>query len=170
MKLELRYLAPYLPYKIKCAFYGEDSECGEFYGISSISDIDILNGFVVADIPKIGNCEFTFRDFKPILHPLSDLTKEITVGGETFVPIEELLKLNYPKSVKTGRYSEIEIDTNGYPMAYYKYNSTKYITIRTFSVPDKLEYWIVQKLLEWHFDVFGLIESGLTIDINSLDE
>jgi hypothetical protein len=26
----------------------------------------------------------------------------------------------------------------------------------------------VQKLFEWHFDVFGLISKGLAIDINTL--
>ena len=35
------------------------------------------------------------------------------------------------------------------------------------SVKD--ERWhIVQKLISWHFDVFGLIDKGLAIDINTL--
>lgn len=29
-------------------------------------------------------------------------------------------------------------------------------------------YLLMQKLIEWHFDVFGLIEKGLAIDINTL--
>ena len=33
----------------------------------------------------------------------------------------------------------------------------------------KQKYWIAQKLFEWHFDVFGLIEAGLAIDINTLN-
>jgi hypothetical protein len=29
---------------------------------------------------------------------------------------------------------------------------------------------IMQKLLEWHFDIFGLIKEGLAIDINTIGE
>lgn len=32
--------------------------------------------------------------------------------------------------------------------------------------PLKYPYTIVLKLFEWHFDVFGLIEKGLALDIN----
>lgn len=30
------------------------------------------------------------------------------------------------------------------------------------------DYWLVENLLKNHFDVFGLIEKGLAVDINSL--
>jgi hypothetical protein len=33
---------------------------------------------------------------------------------------------------------------------------------------DDVDYWIVEKLIEWHFDVFGLIKKGLAIDVNNL--
>lgn len=32
-----------------------------------------------------------------------------------------------------------------------------------------IRYGDVLKLLEWHFDVFGLIEKGLAIDINTIN-
>ena len=32
----------------------------------------------------------------------------------------------------------------------------------------RLDQW--QKLFEWHFDVFGLIDAGLAIDINTLEK
>jgi len=31
-------------------------------------------------------------------------------------------------------------------------------------------YWIVKKLYEWHFDVNGLIEKGLAINILELEK
>ena len=31
-----------------------------------------------------------------------------------------------------------------------------------------VKYGIIERLLEWHFDIFGLIEKGLAIDINTL--
>ena len=33
-----------------------------------------------------------------------------------------------------------------------------------------MSYGLVSKLIEWHFDVFGLIEKGLAIDINTLPQ
>jgi len=29
-------------------------------------------------------------------------------------------------------------------------------------------YHVVRKLLEWHFDIFGLIDAGLAVDVNTL--
>ena len=86
------------------------------------------------------------EDIKLILRPLSDLTKEIEVNGERFVPIDWLEK-NIPPSKK---HSNTVTFTNGYiEMCYY------------------VEY---QKLFEWHFDVFGLIPQGLAIDYNTTIE
>lgn len=34
---------------------------------------------------------------------------------------------------------------------------------------NQCEYLLVQYLFEWYFDVFGLIEKGLAIDINTLN-
>ena len=31
------------------------------------------------------------------------------------------------------------------------------------------DFWIIQKLVEWHFDVAHLIEKGEAIDVNTLD-
>ena len=33
---------------------------------------------------------------------------------------------------------------------------------------ETTNYETIEKLFEWHFDVFGLIEKGLAIDINTL--
>ena len=80
---------------------------------------------------------------KPILRPLSDLTKEIEVDGEKFVPAIEL------------NWSNITTD----------------ILSKSINLTNKFNNLFAfdyKKLLEWHFDVFGLIEKGLAIDINTL--
>ena len=33
-----------------------------------------------------------------------------------------------------------------------------------------LPYGVVEKLLEWHFDIFGLLEKGLAVDINTINK
>lgn len=116
MKLELKHITPYLPYKVK---------------VSSIHHLNARNG--------IGGIEHILttknNNFKLHLRPLSDLTKEY-------------LELNNKDSV--GRWSLI---------CKYEY---KYIL-------DCVYYNEMQFLLEHHFDVFGLIEKGLAIDINTLE-
>ena len=43
--------------------------------------------------------------------------------------------------------------------------SFEFIKKRTNSLPN----WIVELLLEWQFDIFGLIEKGLAISIHDVE-
>lgn len=88
--------------------------------------------------------------FIPILRPLSDLTKKIEHKGEKFVPIVELLKNS---SFDTSKMSEEEI------MSFVKvYSNTDLIALNDLPL-----------YLQWHFDLFGGIESGEAIDVNTLN-
>ena len=80
-------------------------------------------------------------DIKPILFPLSSLTKEITVNGETFVPYDKIEEI-YPNTPQFTDYIK------GW-MQYYGV------------MDSKCEYVCILKLFEWKIDVFGLIELGL---------
>jgi len=84
---------------------------------------------------------------KPLLYPLSDITKEIDYNGEKITPYNWIAE-NYPNC---GSFSD-----------WFK--EYQHIAIKDSLV----EYCVVQKLLEWHFDVFNLIENGLAIDVNTL--
>lgn len=75
-------------------------------------------------------------DMKPILRDLSDLTKEIEHNGERFVPVEELNSI----------YS---FDCSNEEMA------THILKLEIDSMP----YWLFEKLISWHFNVFSLPES-----------
>ncbi|NIV12884.1 MAG: hypothetical protein GWN62_16865 [Aliifodinibius sp.] len=85
--------------------------------------------------------ELDTNTHKPILRPLSDLTKEIEHNGERFIPIKNI-----------GKTSTFYGDT---PICNIEKD------YRLWAV------WEFEKLLEWHFDIFGLIEKGLAIDINT---
>ena len=124
MKLELKHLAPYLPYKINV--------------------IPIMSGNIPLKtvLSERNISAMMFYGCNPILRPLSDLTKEIEVNGKRFVP-------------------------------YLFWDDKDRIELISFCATDViyceyLEYFIMQKLFEWHFDVFGLIENNLAIDINTL--
>jgi len=100
--------------------------------------------------------EFEDREIisKPILHPLTDLTKEIEHNGEKFTPYIELLRMSY---FNVDDMTQDEL--NDYKDAYSS-------NIDPMLIPflDGL------KLIEWHFDLFNGIESGEAIDVNTLDE
>jgi len=197
MTLELKHLAPYLPYGLK--FKSE-------YGIEVMYScrtnmLPKYENQVVVSVNRVE--EKTLRPdvdgSKPILHPLSDLTKEIDHNGESFVPLIELAK-NYAfdggirnNSISLDEYSQAAIWTkdNGY-MRYFaiaheedKYGVTNEIYFRLCEagldekklrfVPDfkkpirpRSVLGMYIKIFEWHFDVFGLIDAGLAIDINTI--
>lgn len=129
MKLELKHIAPYLPYGLTSVNYFDGIELKRKIVPSNIM------GFVDGD-----------TNAKPILRPLSDLTKEIKVNGEKFVPIEFIEEKYYTQNWANQLSRCIEDE--------------KWIY--------HLDYSLILSLLEWHFDVFGLIENNLAIDINTL--
>jgi len=128
MKLELKHVAAYLPYGLT----------GQDHNGKKMRLTPILLAHIESD--RIG--------FTPYLRPLSDLTKDIDVNGERFVPYEindvvELMVRDNDMECLCEFEGDISKNTG-------------------------LPYTIIQLLHEWHFDTFGLIEAGLAIDINTL--
>ncbi len=121
-KLKLEYLAPYLPYGLKV------SKIHTLHARQGIGNI-----YHVIDAVNEGKLQY-----RPILRPLSDLTKEIDHNGERFVPQSKMSHLDLEWLI-----------------------TSKNLIMKT-------NYEDVLKLLEWNFDVFGLIDQGLAIDINKL--
>lgn len=181
MKLELKHLAPYLPYNLKGNY--EVSE------VVPSAKFELRNKELRTD-----NIDFFLKYAKPILRPLSDLTKEIEVNGEKFIPIVELFNLRTQKT--NARVKEIYIKDNTAviecePLIIEKViHSIDFFEIDlepediTFSLVTELkfpqeiesfyllgnEFKMYQRLFEWHFDVFGLIEKGLAVNINTLQK
>ena len=89
----------------------------------------------------IGGASRYFNKYKSILYPLSNLTKEIEHNGEKFIPTIIISK----------------IMSNG-----------DWLLICSKVNINNLPYYIVEKLIEWHFDIAGLIEKGEAIDVNTL--
>ncbi len=164
MKLELKHLAPYLPYGLKGLqesnkliwwLHKESNICRAEDNYHSIS----INDFLV-------------RKLKPILRPLTDLIEGFELEGEKIFPVHHLHYKSYrvrgskakveptinffddPKMISTKK--GIYGNSNGVDIWIDKY--------------QKNEYWINRNLFEWHFDVFGLIDEGLAIDINTLEK
>ena len=145
----------------------------QFLAMSAITD---LKGFVDGRSTNVGPTMYTLHSvpnkcktvqiastmdedefyvdidkFKPILHPLSDLTNEIEHNGEKFVPMDLIKKED--SFLYYGEMDWIDdcaLTLNADDMRYF-----------TFSH--------ILKFIEWHFDVAGLIEQGEAINVNALD-
>lgn len=131
MKIELKHLID--AYKYQDEIIGR---C-DSWRIAKISDdiVYLSNGLHENQV-----LVYDFEiNYKIVKHPLSDLTKEIEVNGEKFVPLKKM----------------------GYNVSWYGWDFYKINILEQ-------KYSDIQKLLEWHFDIYGLIEKGLAIDINTL--
>ena len=142
-KLELKHLAPYLPYGI--SVIPEEWVVNDFWQNKKV----ILTGFqidddraifkhrdLMGDRNPLGIISFKIEECQPVLHPLSDLTED---------QIEE-----FTRSTKNCIISQNEQLGK--------------------LVPSHWRQMDFIKLLEWNFDVFGLIEKGLAIDANTLNK
>lgn len=119
--ITLKHLALYLPYGLKAV--DEKNNIIEVYGINSYSNF-IQNIFAEETLH--------FQQFKLLLRPLSDLTKE-ELRREWF------------------------------------WHHIDYLTHEKQS-PLGAPFEMVQYLLSKHFDVFGLIDRGLAVNINDIQK
>lgn len=145
-RLRIKHLSTYLPYRLYYRLKGN-------YPIKEGVD-NIIENFAEVTIQNI-HIVLCDVNRKPILRPLSDLVKEINIQGDIFVPMERIFGLNYINWDGESQSSPLCIrDT------YNCSNGTV--------TPEFIPYWVVENLLKWHFDIFGLIEEGLAVDYNCL--
>lgn len=141
MELELKHLAPYLPYELKLlSSFNEPATISNLH----LTDLDSRKAVCL----QLDGVPITFRSenldtIKPILRPLSDLTKEIEVDGEFTIVYNNLELEKY-----------LNIDT---------WDKLEYWI-------NYLPFEIVTSFFKHHFDVFRLIEKGLAVDINTLEK
>ncbi len=148
--ITLKEIAPYLPYKLNILYHSRKVKMNAGTG-SSTNWIGIT-----ALLQRQG------EKCKPILRPLSDLTKEIEFEGEKIIPYKELKKDFLMEGL-------LEFKTTVYGWTGFTDNKNNHIPIyMDGKIMPECGFGTIQKLFEWHFDVFGLIERGNAIDINTL--
>lgn len=153
MKLELKHLAPYLPYGLKTQYKLSDVR-------KVPNEIDKLR---IKELNE-DSISFCLKYAKPILRPLSNLTKK-DLKEELYQYYETLgidVKLvNYD----SGNDNPFDMTlTVTYKMMGEVFTD---VLINRGSISQS-PYHVVSWLLENNFDVFRLIEKGLAIDINTL--
>lgn len=134
-QLIIEHLSAYLPYGVKI-----DTP----RGVHTLKGINTINETIglMYWVGTLQETSFSI-DCKPILRPLSDITKEIEHNGERLVPSKVIEDIALEWVVTS---------------------------VNPYDLIKMMGYENVQKLLSWHFDIFGLIDQGLAIDINTLDK
>jgi hypothetical protein len=145
--LTIEHLSAYLPYGVNVMYESFNGDVAtaclngvEKYGNTYDDEWDVYLGDK--------NVNSGRRDkrhdvkIKPLLRPLSQLTETIEHNGERLVP-------------------SLRIDDMG-----CRVHSLTYDGIGVFALP----YWVVCELHHFHFDTFGLIESGLAEPIPSIPQ
>jgi hypothetical protein len=152
-KLEIKYLAPYLPYRLK--FYaGKIEDALLIYPMLGLNEhynkIISIKTFSNGEDTTYGFQEMPIEQYhlKPILRPMSELIKEIEHNGEKIIPCDY-----WDKEVNRIKYQD-ELRN----MAKHSY------------CDGYLPYFIMEKLFEWNFDVFNLIDSDLAVNYNEINK
>jgi len=154
MKLGIQHLATYLPYGLEIQSRG-NGNC-----LLSVS------GQTLTELGKFNIQQVMDLELKPILRPLINLTKEIEINGKKFIPIIEMIR----KCHKTGdeRLLLMELNDSRSTRRHYRvgYERNFYIYWDVLIFIDGMRYDYIQTLLEWHFDIFGLIDKKLAVAKN----
>lgn len=139
MKLNIEELAVYLPHELNV--WVNHNENGPYWCIYKLINIDFLDKRALV-IGKDGRWNFKHQDYQPILRPLSDFN-------------------NAPE----GFYKEFSTYLDCFvPLGMYAY----YRNIEKFSLIT-WPYDLVKIFIKYHFDVYGLIEKKLAVNINTID-
>jgi len=133
-KLTLEHLSGYLSYGLKVKM----NTTGNIYKVSGFRKSDDSFKYLF-----FTNSDCYSDECKPILHPLSDLTKEITHNGETLIFYNFYMSKNDLSNINN--------------CIILNQNLLDYITATLYN-----------NLLKYHFDIHGLIDKNLAIDINTL--
>lgn len=172
MELELKHVAAYLPYNVYAFNVDQDTLTDKIIGLFQ-NTLDFENWSPLnSDI----------KNYKLILRSLSDLTKEIEVNGEKFVPLVKLAEISISSDTEIeficdNNYSNLRFGIKILVNNEICYFFFMHETI-SFYYSDKNntlkcvhnQYEMFQKLLSWHFDLFNLIKNNLAIDINTLEK
>ena len=139
-QLEIMHLAPSLP-------YGLMTDKGKLLALDlSNTRNNELDATALISMGPVDlyDTDFRLSEFYSILRPISDLVIENSFNPEWNFIFED------------------------YFDEYYAADNEIILEHTSNGDPEMFHYPVVQRLFEHHFDVFGLIEKGLAIDINSL--
>lgn len=147
-KITLTELAAYLPYRMQFIVEVPVWEGNPPEPSHMIEQTETLTVENIAKCLQFSIC--------PILRPLTDLVKHVDLPGHENMTVAA--KEIWPLGLK---------EDYGFEMDFImpkEWNDK----MKQTPIPYIWAYHEVESMLEYHFDVFGLIEAGLAIDINTI--
>ena len=174
----IKYYAAYLPYgvKVQDCLYPETEWTLHYYrdALDTLADNEHISLFQLLK-------ENETDTHKLKLRPLSDITNDIEHDDFSFIPIVYLLK----EATRQIWGEEIvliekpEIHCYNESAGIIAYNDTERVSLTVDVTDIRKEFELridggqmmldqvklFNKLFEWHFDVFGLIEKGLAVPL-----
>lgn len=180
--LDQKDIASYIPYGLKV----QDRDL-DIWLLSQLGNVDPCMDGDVGLCCDGGDCQQYdyLSDIKPILHPMSDLVKEITHRGQTFVPMvvigkllgyDNLKKYEIDGEVEYGFETRYADDAQGYIFGWHQASQSFGVWYDEIDEDSPSVEKLVMnvcafdKLSEWMFDYRGLIPAGLAINANTLPE
>jgi hypothetical protein len=174
-KLELKDICGYLPHRLKAT----DDDGWHIYDLTNIS---LFQGIFKADICQQVNDDFfdegklLISDLTPIFRPSSDLYKTITHNGKEIIPIVELAKMAFPLHspkwyLGTHKVAGVPCaisEGDKFDFIFDEYGFSAYWTNPIIAYPEN-PHKLYDFLHELKIDYRGLIDSGLAIDCNTLE-
>ena len=143
--LTLEHIAPYLPYGVEVK-----TKDGIFKVAGWVDDIGVCLDTILYGANAI-------PEYKLILRPLSDLSSYNERFEESW--ISRLNKECIEFSNADGIWLDSDLD---FDLMYDRCEQPAYLSLEYAS---KCIDWLIKN----HFDLFGLIEKGLAVDINSIE-
>lgn len=123
------------------------------------------------DLTKFKQLGIESNVFLPILRPISDLYKKITHNGKKMIPIIELAKISKKKE-EWELYIANEIKGAVNKEYVFSFTCGQFVLYDT--IDADIEAIRQTDLFDWldeHlFDYRGLIDAGLAVDVNTLEE
>lgn len=169
--MELKDIVGYLPYRLEVIV----PTISKTYRGRLVTCFAEKNSFMLscgAGLFKVG-----IEEIKPVLHPMTDLTKSIMVPGyhedAMFVPLVELARQSlydvYEYSLKILNYPPNCIEIGDGFILQYEGDSFLCLDSETNEYGPVNNFVLFDLLNHWHFDDRGLIKSGLAVDVNAMD-
>jgi hypothetical protein len=148
-------LSIFLPYGVKCHAMGKMVEGTEYNDEPQPQEFTIKGSFTDQNKTRYVEIwdgkemdEAVISDCFPIFRPMGDFFKDIEHEGVNFNPAEEVIAKG---------------EHNGLTKEYL---GTQLNIIRYEWDTNILDYWIVNLLAQWHFDINGWIDSKDAISIH----
>lgn len=181
MKLEIKHIAPYLPYGLKFEHVEYDYSDKVNHNIAKMESLsadcitfeDCSDYYFDAD-----NCDGYNPTVVPILRPMYDLYKKI----DGVVGIVELIHILCGADISDIKNARVVNNGDNYTVSYQslvekdvwlssqlEYNNDSWSFYWEGDLISFNQLELFEHLFFHHYDIYGLIDKGLAIDINSLN-